>query len=166
MERVDVANYGNLILRTRHRATKGRLGEYLVRAILASQGYGVKFPEKKCQGDLHATDLTTGEIIKLEVKTATRTARGDYQAILHKSDKYGGTDCHHADIVILVCVTNSGSMTFFVVPADEIKTKSLTITGNPHEYRGKYSQFRQYHSTLNLRTDVRENSDRVGKAMH
>lgn len=161
MDRQLIAGFTRHILTARTAYVRGKVGEQMIFHMLKLQGYQVYEPDGKCQGDIKVIDQTTGEALKVEVKTASVDKRGHYQFCLRKKDKYGGTDCAPADFVILVAVTKSGSHSIFVIPAGELTTKATKITGNPHEYAGKWAKFRQYHNTVNLRTDVQNFSDRV-----
>ena len=140
---------------------RGKVGEKLVSLMLESQGYRVTVPDRKCQGDLIATDLTTGEALRVEVKTGLAGSNREFKFCLQKDDRYGGTDCGRSDVVILLAVTRAGSHALFVIPAGDLAQKSIAISGDPHQYRGKWSTFRQYHNTINLRTNVHNFSYRV-----
>lgn len=161
MDKRLMFTFCNNILNAGSAFVRGKIGEKMVFHMLKWQGYQVYEPDGRCQGDIKVIDQTTGEAIRVEVKTARANVRGKYQFCLKKDDKYGGTDCRRADVVVLVAVTKSGSNVLFVIPADECKGRQITISGNPHEYRGKYLKFRQYHNTLNLRTDVHKFSHRI-----
>lgn len=154
MDRLLMNNYCQHILATKSAYIRGKIGEKLVSQMLTWQGYQVRQPDGRCQGDLSVVDLTTGETIKVEVKTARTNVLGRYQFCLKKNDKYGGTDCARSDVIVFLCVTKSGSHALFVIPSEICQQRQLTIFGNPHEYRGKWAGYRQYHNTLNLRTFV------------
>lgn len=166
MDKSLMAYFCNHILTARTAFVRGSIGETLVLEMLKAQGYQARKTTGKCRGDLLVTDQTTGETVKVEVKTARADGRGKFQFCLKKDDRYGGTDCTRADVLVLLCVTKSGSHALFVMPSENLNQRALTISGNPHEYSGKYKNYRQYHNTLEIRTNVSIFIDRVATLRH
>lgn len=161
MDALTLSYYTRLIQSTNHKKIKGDLGEQLVAAMLNSRGYSAsKQHGRKC-GDLRVVDLTTAEILKVEVKTATADKRNKYQFTMKKNDRYGGTDCGHSDYVICLAVTRSGACALFVFPSSAVITRGITVCGNPFEYSGRYSNRRQTHKNLDLRTCVLNSYEKV-----
>ncbi len=120
----------------------GALGERLAAGLLEKAGYLVSFTrygEKR--GDLVAIDQTTGEVIRIEVKTSRRGKDRRWRFTLHKR---GCTDHRHADVVILLAVLKSGRAIPFVVPVEAIQhVHAVTICSHPEAYGGKLAVYRQ-----------------------
>jgi len=161
MDALILRYYTGLILATRHAKTKGSLGEELVMAMLNARGYSASRQIGKMRGDLRVVDLTSAEVLRVEVKTACANIRGKYQFLLRKKDRYGGTNCGHADFVILLAVTRSGGCSLFVFPSEVLPGRQVTICGNPFLYNGRYSNRRQTFKNLDLRTPVLNSYERV-----
>lgn len=121
----------------------GALGEIVIKEYLNEQArYSANQRKFAKLGDLWVLDKSTGEMLKIEVKTSKRGKRGKYQFCLRKADKHGRTTIDHADYVVLLCVGLSGAMTPFVVPAAALTSKKISIR-NPQSDKSKYSQYRQ-----------------------
>jgi hypothetical protein len=164
MDKAPMTYFLSHILSAGTAYVRGKVGEKLVQLMLESQGYRVSVPDRKCQGDLTVTDLTTGEALRVEVMTGLAGSNREFKFCLQKDDRYGGTNCGRADVLILLAVTRAGSHALFVIPTGDLAQKSIAICGDPHQYRGKWSGYRQYHNTLNLRTNVHFFSDRFAKS--
>lgn len=120
----------------------GALGERLAAHLLEKAGYRVSYtrPGEK-RGDLRVIDQTTGEIIRVEVKTARRGKDRKWRFTLRKRRH---TDHRRADVVILLAVLKSGRAIPFVVPVDVIRHRhAVAITSHPEDYSGKLAVYRQ-----------------------
>lgn len=129
------------IARSPHSKITGSLGELVIMEMLKLnerwRGYQ---PQRRKVGDLHVYSRVSGEQIKVEIKTARR-GKGGYQFCLRKRDKHGQTDVGHADIVLLLCVGQSGAMWPFVVPVHIFgQQKGVRIRD---VMKGKYLPYRQ-----------------------
>lgn len=120
----------------------GLSGEkYIVDKISAS-GYIARFAGcERFSGDCLAINQYTGEILKIEVKTAQCGAKGEYRFCLIKENH---TSHKHSDFVVLVCVDNNGTHYTYVIPSSLIFSTYITISSHPTRYRGKYSPFKIY----------------------
>ena len=117
----------------------GDVGEIYVASKLISAGYRVK-KSPKFQGDLICHDQQTGERLRVEVKTARRNAQGYWQFNLRKRGK---TDVSHADVIILVQITDFCKPYLYVIPTFEVgNAHQIKITSHPTVYSGKYAAFR------------------------
>lgn len=134
-----------------HRAI-GELGECIARLLLEKSGYMVittRIGQKR--GDLVAINRDTGEVFKIDVKTARRGKSGKWTFTLFKSR--GHTDYRLSDFVLLLPVLKSGAVVPFVVPRSALGERStLKLASNPREYAGKWATYRQ--STRRLVLEV------------
>lgn len=128
----------------------GALGEIVVKEYLNEQArYSANQRKFAKLGDLWVLDKTTGEMLKIEVKTSKRGKRGKYQFCLRKSDKHGVTNIDHADYVVLLCVGLSGLMIPFVIPTGDLSVKKVCLK-NLNSKKSKYSKYRQSLETLHF----------------
>lgn len=83
--------------------------------------------------------------LRLEVKTARRNARGNWQVMLKKDDKYGQTDCSKSDFLVIICLDDEGTINkMLVIKASLMDKQTLTI--------GEASQYNRYQvKPLNLK---------------
>lgn len=131
-----------LYLSDKKRKAIGTMGEIAVARMLESSGYDVSLAhvgEKR--GDLRAVSRSTGEIWRVEVKTARRAKDGKYRFTLFKK---GCTDYRDADFVVLLPVLKSGRVVPFVIPVSKLGERSqICITSHPEDYAGMWKQYRQ-----------------------
>lgn len=119
----------------------GALGERYVGAALEKQGWQVSYQHCNKQGDLRAWNPETGEIVRIEVKTARRNADGNWCFNLFKKGK---TSVLHADVVILLAVLKSGRPVPFIVPVTAIANRHyIKLSRHPEEYAGQLAQYRR-----------------------
>ncbi len=128
----------------------GFYGEHYAAWRLFKSGYKVDFLFAGTKsGDLLATDLTTGEITKVEVKTSLRNeATGRFSFCLRKLNK---TNYQHSDAVMLVAIDNLRFHHVFVVPVDAFNGVSyFAFRTNPIVYAGKLDEYRVRSSHVRL----------------
>lgn len=120
----------------------GVMGEVMAAQLLEKAGYAVSFTQhRQKRGDLRVVAPKTGEIKRVEVKTARRTTDGKWRFLLWKK---GCTDYRHADVVILLAVLKSGRAVPFVIPVDDLGERAqVAITSHPENYSGRWAQYRQ-----------------------
>jgi hypothetical protein len=120
----------------------GALGERLAAHLLERAGYLVSHTRPgERRGDLRVVDQTTGEIVRVEVKTARRSQDKKWRFTLRKR---GHTDHRQSDIVILLAVMPSGRAIPFVVPVHVLRHQNqAVITSHPETYGGKLAVYRQ-----------------------
>ena len=125
----------------------GSYGESIAKALLEDAGYLVSYAhEGEKRGDLCVIDQETGEIIRVEVKTARRGADGRFTFSLERRNTARVmTSAYHSDFVILLAVTKQGTPYPFVIPVSALGyiTKIVISSGNPVSYSGKWSKFRR-----------------------
>lgn len=97
----------------------GAVGEHYAMDRLCEKGWLVSAPTDRGCGDLRLIHPSTGEIIRAEIKTARMGSRNRWQFCLRKNHKSGRvkTDCAKSDVVILQCVTITGLVVTYVIPA-------------------------------------------------
>lgn len=118
----------------------GRQGEINAYDLLARAGYRVRKSFAR-QGDLTAVDSHTGQIWRVEVKTARRCVDGKWRFLLWKR---GRQDHRHADVVLLIAVLDDGRAVFFTVPTAVLANqRQAVITSHPDRYAGKLARYRQ-----------------------
>ncbi len=117
----------------------GAAGEMWLWSALEAQGYRVAYAGQK-RGDLRCVNVFTGEVVKIEVKTARQTVDGKWRFTLWKAGK---TDHRHADMVALLAVTASGRVIPFLVPVGELAgQRAAVISSHPERYAGKLARWR------------------------
>lgn len=119
----------------------GAVGEKIAAHLLERSGYFIRVPDRRHAGDLHAIIPDTGQLVKIEVKTARRSKDKKWRFTLFKR---GHTDARHSDVVMLLAASPAGFVTSFLVPAYFFAgQRQAVITSNPLHYAGKLAQFRQ-----------------------
>lgn len=119
----------------------GALGELHAARLLEESGYQVSFTRLHEQrGDLRAIDCKTGQIFRIEVKTARCCIDHKWRFTLYIP---GRTDHRHSDVVMLLAIIESGRFISFVVPVSILKNqRQAVITSNPETYAGKLADYR------------------------
>ena len=117
------------------RAVKGFAGEKLALRFFASAGIKARRAYKRKFGDLI---LGTG--VKIEVKTATLNKENRYAATLYKK-REGKIEQNykHADIVLMICVDNTGKAVLYLIPVSELGERSTLKIPRSHN-----TKFRPY----------------------
>lgn len=118
-------------------AKLGRFGEQYVWGELRRAGFDVRATCKGDGGDLLACGL------RIEVKTAAQNKDGGFRFCLHKDDKKGKTDHRKSDVIILICCSQAGLITTFVIPIVAIVKKDNLRLPRTRGYRGKYAEYRK-----------------------
>lgn len=115
-------------------------GEKYAAQLFRDAGYIVRnCSHERHSGDICIVDPVTGELLKIEVKTAIESHRGRYGFCLIKA---GHTSIKHSDFVLLLCIDKHGKHYSYLIPTELIFSQHLTISSNPETYRGKYAPFR------------------------
>ena len=114
-------------------------GEQVATELFKQNGYRVLRPGIK-SGDLLVVHLETGEVNKIEVKTARRNGQGRWQFNMRKK---GHTDARYSDYILLMAVIVSGRVVAFLIPSVEVSARSqVTLFSHPDRYAGKYREYR------------------------
>lgn len=127
----------------------GFWGEDWVSETLTKKGYQVTpHPTRGCHFDLLVKQPTTGQLWRVEVKTARKASDGKWRFLLWRK----GHQTHHdSHLVILLAVTPIWTVYPFVVPTSQLLNQNqAVITSHPQDYKGKLAPFRQHGFTLNL----------------
>lgn len=129
----------SLVYPTPRRGVLGWMGEMTVRQQLTTCGYTVR-PGRRNEGDLHAVDHTTGQKLRIEVKTALRSIDHKWRFLLFK---HGRTDYRFSDVVILLAVLDDFRYIPYTIPVQHLGQRSqLCITSHPATYAGWLSAYR------------------------
>lgn len=124
----------------RHTAV-GTLGEMTAARLLEQVGYNVSFTHHEKRGDLRVVCNQTGQIWRVEVKTARRGKDKKWRFTLVKD---GCTDHRDSDVVILLAVRAGGDVVPFVIPTADISARRhIVITSDPNHYRGAFAKYRR-----------------------
>lgn len=100
----------------------GLLGEKEIADLFTKAGYKV---EKDDFGsDLVVVNRPTGELLRVEVKTARKTTKG-FQFCLRKS---GHTTVDISDLIVLLCVNPSGRVRTYCMRPCECQSLKITVT--------------------------------------
>lgn len=126
------------------RAYLGMWGEEWLKGKLERCGYQVSNAHKgEFRGDLRVVDQVTGEVFRLEVKTARAGKDKRYRFCLRKK---GHTDIAHADYVALLCVSRWGTVTPYLAPV----TAFGDVGGVSIGQAGKWDSFKVSEKNLRL----------------
>lgn len=121
------------------RHTLGSLGEITVHKALEAAGYQVR-AGRRSEGDLHVTDRPTGQVLRVEVKTALRSSDRKWRFTLWVA---GRTDYRHSDVVILLAVLEDFRYIPYAIPVADLGQRSqLCITSHPASYAGWLAPYR------------------------
>lgn len=132
----------SVALADRNRRGIGAWGENYVAAKFQEAGFKVSFARiGERRGDLRIVDPETGEIYRVEVKTARRAKDGKWRFTLYKR---GHTDHANSDFVVLLAVLKSGRAVPFVIPSQVLcRQRQAVITSHPENYSGKLAKYRR-----------------------
>lgn len=126
----------------------GTLGEHLCYHLLTARNYTVSNAHpSQHRGDLRVV-TRSGEILRVEVKTARRATDGRWHFTLRKA---GHTDHSNSDVIVLLCAMKTGYVVPFVLPTRAVaRQNAVVISSDPYTYAGKYARYRQKMHLLNL----------------
>lgn len=133
------------------RAMLGRAGELLAQTIIEANGCQCDIEHIKFKGDLRVV-TPSGCVLRVEVKTARQSKRGDWQFNLYKKSRAGiHTDCTGADAVLLIAVRPSGMCHLFLVPCLVLFGRSSIKMCDPqHKAHQRYGIYRQFIDSLSF----------------
>ncbi len=121
---VDILNSGKS-------SDVGGLGENLVLNSLRNKGLSCYYVgHNGHSGDIRLTHSG----LRIEVKTAVQSRKGEYKFCLSKNDKYGYTNYADSDIIILQCISKTRLISYYIIPAADIKTKHINLGTNSRKY--------------------------------
>lgn len=120
----------------------GSLGEQAVIRLAQSQGM-LAGKADMYRGDVFTVaNGGTGNVQHIEVKTALLDKRGTFQFCLKRSiGNRVCTDCHYADVVVLLAVDNAFKAIMFVIPVSDIGAQKKINISNPANPNGKYAKY-------------------------
>lgn len=114
----------------------GYLGEKLTQRKIESLGIDVLYTANLDVG----YDLLVENTLRVEVKTARKNKRNQYQFCL---TKLGHANINHADCVILNCVLCLGYIVSYVIPVSELGGRNqITLPGNIESYNGLFAKYK------------------------
>lgn len=120
--------------------TVGLRGEIYAQRLLEASGYQTSTPAERHTGDIRAVDTATGEVFKVEVKTARRGRDGLYQFCLRRGRK---TNVADADWLLMLAISPAGLVTRFLMPASAVDGLcKFAIRGAPEGYSGRFAPYR------------------------
>lgn len=130
----------------------GRAGELLAQIMFEANGYVCEIDHQKFQGDLRVT-TPSGMVMRVEVKTSRKGARGGFQFNLWKKSKHGmHTNCEQCDVLVLLCVRPSGMLHVFILPGAAVRNRrSITLSDPSKRMSSKYAVYRQYMDSISLK---------------
>lgn len=118
----------------------GQTGELLARAYFERNGYRIISLNTKFQGDFTVVNTATGEVIRIEVKTAKANRKTNIAQFCAFRD--GRTDTRHSDLTVMIGVDTLGLVHWYFVPSCEITAKTVKIN-LWHWSKNKYNNFRK-----------------------
>lgn len=132
------------------RRTLGLLGELTCLREFQRAGYRAEH-SRRLEADIRLVNPRTGEKILVEVKTARRDKRGNYQFCLYRELPRGVvTDYRHADYVVLLALLDGLTAVSFVIPVSAIDAKQISFK-NPLQTR----RWAAYRRDLTILEDAR-----------
>lgn len=118
----------------------GSAGEKLAIAMLQDAGFKAYKTGERNEGDIHAKCPKTGQLFRVEVKTASRSeARKNWQFCLNKPKH---TNTSHSDYILLICVAEKDVFTYLIPSGFLAGISQFCITSHPTKYKGKAAPFR------------------------
>lgn len=108
----------------------GALGENLV--LNGLRRYGLSCWITSHVG--HCGDIRTKNGLRIEVKTAKQSAKGEYKFCLQKNDKHGYTNYSCVDYVLLQALSINGLIAYYLIPVSELTNKHITLGTNSRKY--------------------------------
>jgi uncharacterized C2H2 Zn-finger protein len=118
----------------------GHAGEKLAIAMLQDAGFKAYKTGERNEGDIHAKCPKTGQLFRVEVKTASRSeARKNWQFCLNKPMH---TSTSHSDYILLICVAEKDVFTYLIPSSFLAGISQFCITSHPTKYKGKAAPFR------------------------
>lgn len=118
-------------------STIGFYGETLALQGLRNSGLHVQ-TTASLKGGYYA-DLFVNKKYRFEVKTAKQNKDGGFKICLNKNDKFGATSLHHADYVLVQCISEIGLLYIFFIPVSElVGKKSIKLSLGK---KSKYAKF-------------------------
>lgn len=122
----------------------GDYGEQIAATLLRRLGYKVRI-HRHAGYDLTATNRLTGQVFKIEVKTARKHSDNKWRFTAIKN---GHTHSKHSDIIICLQF-EYGCFTPYIIPVSDVANKpSICITSSAVKYAGKYRQYQSNWSIL------------------
>lgn len=119
----------------------GRDGETYARQRFEAMGYKVTIPPPRSKrGDLVVTNIETGQILKVEVKTSMEGVGRKWKVCLNKAKH---TFVGHADLVVIQLVIRTGRVVSFFIPSEILLNKNTLTWRNPETPNSKWAQYRQ-----------------------
>jgi len=118
----------------------GHAGEMFAIELFKANGYIARKTDEKRNGDIAVICPKTGEIRRIEVKSATKstTSQKSWQFCINKGKK---TSCDYADFCLLVLV-DKNSVFCYLVPCEVLHGLScVKIHSHPTKYRGKLAPY-------------------------
>jgi hypothetical protein len=130
------------------RNSLGAIGEVIAARLLESSGYLVNLthPSER-RGDLRVVDRMTGDVIRLEVKTARQNSERRWCFTLYSRGK---TDYRNADWVLILAVTACGEFVPYLLPITVLGNRSTLVISAPETYAGKWSPYRVTDGVIRL----------------
>jgi Holliday junction resolvase-like predicted endonuclease len=123
----------------------GRWGENWVVEQLRQRGINARRSYRGEKGDVQAVMPETGQIVRIEVKTAHQSKDKKWRFTLWLA---GLTDHRKADMVVLVALVD-GEVVPFVIPVSELyNQRQAVITSHPKRYAGKLCSYRDNWNNL------------------
>lgn len=126
----------------------GNAGERLAIALFKDNGFLAEKESEKFKGDIRVVSPTTGEVIKVEVKTARKAENGRerWQFCLNRD---GMTSCLYSDFCLLFAVLRGG-VAAYLVPKQALGKLKVIEISNPKKYKGKLAKFKIDHASLSF----------------
>lgn len=127
----------------------GQLAEIYVMGWLGSQGYQTRYTAQvgNVAGDVAATDTTTGEIHRIEVKAARPSTDGRW----HFCIANGRTDATDSDYVVLLVIDQHHKIYPYIAPSQTFTgITKFKISSHPTRYRGRLAPYRVRSDSINF----------------
>lgn len=123
-----------------HNTTLGKRGEKLVARHFQRNGYKIVSRNRSHNGDLTVCHIETDVITRIEVKIAYA---GKNNVAQFCAVRTGHTDIKHADLVVMIGLSDNGLAHWYFVPSDKITAKTVKINLSL-DSKSKYNAYRSH----------------------
>jgi len=148
-------------LRAQSAKARGTAGELLAVELFRHAGYITGHSRHYKSGDAWVYDEIANRKKRLEVKISKVGVNGEYKFCLRKESGKGKTDYRKSDVLVLICLSKSGSFTVFVTNTVNVgDVWNIGLPGKLAGYAGKYAGWKSSSRKVKLPCDIVANSAR------
>lgn len=121
------------------RSERGFAGEYFARHFFNRYGFIAEKQSERKRGDLRVIEPVTGQVWKVEVKTAHRRPDGKWCFQIIGTGN-ASTDYRHADYLFLLALLSGGKIATYLIPTKHLKNRKTITISNVN--KGMWTDYR------------------------